>query len=107
MRTLIVVAAGLSILVAGQAAASDRESEFRGRRLAEANCYGCHALALHDQGLDERAPPFRELARRPDVDTLRADMAGDLFERHPEMPDFEPTPDQIDDLVDFIESLAP
>jgi mono/diheme cytochrome c family protein len=107
MRLTIVLAAGAALLVAAQAEAADRESEFRGRRLAEANCYDCHAIALHDESLDERAPPFRELATRDDVEALRADMAGDLFLRHPEMPDFEPTPAQIDDLVDFIESLLP
>ena len=107
MRLPIVIAAGFGLLLAAQAEAADRESEFRGRRLAEANCYDCHAIALHDESLDPRAPPFRKLATRDDVETLRADMAGDLFLRHPEMPDFEPTPDQIDDLVDFIESLLP
>ena len=107
MRRAMAVIAGVAVLWAGQAIAADRESEFRGRRLAEANCYDCHAIALHDESLDPRAPPFRELATRDDVEALRADMAGDLFLRHPEMPDFEPTPDQIDDLVDFIESLLP
>lgn len=107
MRRAMAVIAGVAVLWAGQAIAADRESEFRGRRLAEANCYDCHALALEDESLDPRAPPFRDLALRPDVEALRADMAGDLFARHPEMPDFEPTSAQIDDLVDFIESLAP
>ncbi|NMG40238.1 cytochrome c [Chelativorans sp. ZYF759] len=107
MRRVAAIVAGVALVWAAQVAAADRESEFRGRRLAEANCYDCHALALYDESLDPRAPPFRELALRGDVEALRADMAGDLFARHPKMPDFEPTPDQIDDLVDFIESLAP
>ena len=107
MRRPVILVAIAAILFAAQAAAADRESEFRGRRLAEANCYGCHALALYDQSLDERAPPFRDLALRPDIEMLRQDMAGDLFLRHPQMPDFEPTPAQTDDLVDYIESLAP
>lgn len=107
MRLPIVLTAGAALLLAAQVEAADRESEFRGRRLAEANCYGCHAIALYDESLDERAPPFREMAMRSDFEVLRQDMAGDLFLRHPEMPDFEPTPGQIADLVVFIESLAP
>jgi len=107
MRRATALIVGAAVLWSGQVIAADRESEFRGRRLAEANCYDCHALALEDESLDPRAPPFRDLALRGDVEALRDDMAGDLFARHPEMPDFEPTSDQIDDLVDFMESLVP
>ncbi|MGY6706927.1 MAG: c-type cytochrome [Rhizobiaceae bacterium] len=105
MRAALALIVAAAVLWAGQVIAADRESEFRGRRLAEANCYDCHALALEDESLDPRAPPFRDLALRGEA--LREDMAGDLFARHPEMPDFEPSADQIDDLVDFMESLAP
>lgn len=86
-------------------AAADAESEFRGRRLAEANCAVCHAIAQVDASENQKAPPFRSLGRLRPLDTLRQDMAGDLFKRHPEMPDFEPDREQIDDIADFIESI--
>ncbi|MGB3391743.1 MAG: cytochrome c [Pseudaminobacter sp.] len=102
-KALIVsIAAGI---VSGAAFAADRESEFRGRRIAETNCAVCHAISLHDASEDPAAPAFRTLGMLRPFAELRRELAGDLFRRHPEMPDFEPTREQIDDIVDFIESI--
>lgn len=87
------------------AAAADPESAFRGKRLAEVNCADCHAIAQVDESLDPAAPPFRAMARRRDLATLRAEMTGDLFLRHAVMPDFEPDARQADDIVTYIESI--
>lgn len=86
-------------------ALSDRESAFRGRRIAEANCAECHAIARYDPSEDPAAPPFRTLSKRPSFSTLRRSMSGPIFLRHAVMPDFEPTPGQVNDLVDFIEDI--
>ena len=85
--------------------AADRESEFRGRRIAEANCASCHAIALHDESAVPDAPAFRTIAELPSFARIRRELAGELFRRHPEMPDFEPSRDQADDIADYIESL--
>lgn len=87
------------------AAASDPESAFRGKRLAEVNCADCHAIAQVDESLDPTAPPFRGLAERRDLATLRTEMTGDLFLRHAVMPDFEPDAGQANDIVTYIESI--
>jgi mono/diheme cytochrome c family protein len=99
MSFIIAAAASLP------AAAGDRESEFRGRRLAEANCAVCHAIAQVDRSENRDAPPFRHLSHIPSFKTLRKDLRGPLFLRHPQMPDFEPDRRQADDIVDFIESI--
>ncbi|QDZ01352.1 cytochrome c [Nitratireductor mangrovi] len=87
------------------ALAADRESAFRGRRLAEANCAPCHALAQFDGSENAEAPPFRHLGRRRPLATLRDEMLADLFLRHAVMPDFEPDRRQVDDIVTYIESI--
>lgn len=105
---LPLLAGGLACvlaLLAGPLHAADPESEFRGRRLAEANCAHCHAIAFYDPSENTAAPPFRDLGRKIPLESLRRQFADDFFRRHPEMPDFEPTRDQIDDIVDFIESI--
>lgn len=91
--------------VAPVARAADAESEFRGRRLAEANCAPCHAIAPHGASVIGAAPPFRLLGRQLSLEKLRAEFLGDFFRRHPRMPGFEPTADQAGDIVDFIESI--
>ncbi len=89
----------------GPASAFDAESAFRGRRIAEANCAECHAIAQVDESANPAAPPFRIMAQRRDLATLRADMLGDLFLRHAVMPDFEPDPGQAADIVTYMESI--
>jgi mono/diheme cytochrome c family protein len=80
--------------------AADRETIFRGKRDAEINCGPCHAV-----GQADAAPPLRELWKRKVFAHLRTELAGPLFLRHPAMPDFEPTPEQVSEIVDYIESI--
>jgi mono/diheme cytochrome c family protein len=87
------------------ATAADRESVFRGKRNAEVNCGPCHAVAQSDQSTNAAAPPLRDLWTRPSFAALRRDIAGPLFRRHAVMPDFEPTLEQVSDLMDYIESI--
>jgi mono/diheme cytochrome c family protein len=95
----------LTLLFVQPAAAIDPESAFRGKRLAEANCADCHAIAQVDESLDPSAPPFRSMGRRRDLAALRIEMTGDLFLRHAVMPDFEPDAKQADDIVTYMESI--
>lgn len=94
-----------TLALAGRAEAIDPESAFRGKRLAEVNCAECHAIAQVDESLDPAAPPFRIMARRRDLATLRAEMTGDLFLLHAVMPDYEPDARQADDIVTYMESI--
>ena len=105
MRATTPLICAMAVSLAASAFADDLESEFHGRRIAEANCAVCHAISQHDSSENPDAPPFRLIARTRPLADLRADMAGDLFRRHPEMPDFEPTPEQLDDIVTFIGSI--
>jgi cytochrome c len=95
----------LSLVLVGPAAAVDPESAFRGKRLAEANCADCHAIAQVDESLEPAAPAFRAMGLRRNLATLRTEMTGDLFLRHAVMPDFEPDARQADDIVTYIESI--
>lgn len=103
IRTAILVL--MMAAVVDTAAAADRESVFRGKRNAEVNCGPCHAIAQSDQSANASAPPLRELWTRPSFATLQRDMAGPLFRQHAVMPDFEPTIEQVSDLMDYIESI--
>ncbi len=89
----------------GPALAGDAESAFRGKRIAEANCSDCHAIAQFDVGANPKAPPFRKMGERRPLEGLREDIAGDLFLRHAVMPDFRPDAQQADDIVTYMESI--
>ena len=83
-----------------------REAAFRGKRIAEANCGSCHALAQIDESTLSDAPPFRDLAETYRLEELRAMLRDDVFLRHAVMPDFEPTEAQAGDLAIYIHSLS-
>lgn len=93
------------VAMAWPAGSADRESVFRGKRDAEVNCGPCHAVGKADESENEVAPPLRELWMRPIFATLQEELAGTLFARHAIMPDFEPTPEQASDLMDYLESI--
>ncbi len=105
MLARLALLTGFTAAGLAHASAFDAESAFRGRKLAEANCEVCHAIALTDASVEDKAPPFRELWKRPAFAELRQQLRGPLFARHPEMPDFQPTAEQADDLATYIESI--
>jgi cytochrome c len=51
------------------------------------------------------APPFRELHNRYPVETLEESLAEGIVTGHADMPQFQLSPDQIDDLIAFLKTL--
>ena len=98
-----VLAAGLAVLSAG-AQAQHRGGAMRGEALARDVCADCHAVEASPEVLRTDAPrPFAMVARDPawDDDALRAYIR----DPHPQMPQFELTPEGLDDVVAYIRSL--
>lgn len=105
VASIAVMASALAGMQAA-AAGDDAESAFRGRRIAEANCAGCHALAQFDESTLPAAPPLREIGRTISAKELRELLRGPVFERHAAMPDFEPDARQARDLAAYIADIA-
>lgn len=106
-----IVRYAISILALAMAmspalADDELESAFRGKRLAEANCAGCHALAQIDESTLEAAPPLRVIGARFSLPQLEEMLSGAVFLEHAEMPDFQPTAEQAHDLAAYIHSIA-
>ena len=98
-RTVIVV-----VLLCGgglPAAAGDAQS---GHVLAQQWCTGCHIVDASNQGRDT-APPFATIAQRHAGD--RGRVRACLNSSHPTMPNFNLSRQQIDDVIAYLDSLAP
>ena len=95
-----LLAAGIAFV----APAAADEHEF-GRALAEINCAMCHAIGVEDESAHDEAPAFRALLRRYPVDALEEAFAHSIVTGHPDMPEFEGTPEQIGALIGYIESI--
>jgi len=51
------------------------------------------------------APAFRTLPKRYPIDYLAEALAEGISTGHPDMPEFVASPDQIDAIIAYIESL--
>ena len=94
-----------AVMPAGPAPGS---AEARGQALAEANCSTCHAIGPSGASPYAPAPPFRTLNAKYDVEGLAEAFAEGIDVGHRgarEMPEFQLTPDQIDDLIAYLKSL--
>lgn len=76
-----------------------------GRRLAEINCASCHAIGAEGESRHAEAPPFRTFSRDYPVTMLEEAFAEGILVGHPDMPEFRLEPQQIQDLLGYIESV--
>jgi cytochrome c len=110
MRLFIWIPA--AALAAGQAFAFETpEGDVtRGLTLAETNCATCHAVGATGDSPYPYAPPFRTLPLKYDLDGLAEALAEGIEVGHRgarQMPEFVFEPQQIEDLLAYIGSLAP
>ena len=86
-------------------AEASAESVMRGQVLAQTRCAACHAIGPTGTSPMAEAPPFRDLHTRYPVRFLQEALAEGLTSAHPAMPPVELEPDQIRDLIAYLESL--
>lgn len=101
MRTVAILSLALSMALPAHA---DPLIE-RGRRIAELNCAGCHAIGTDDASRHPEAPPFRELSRRYPVENLAEALAEGIYTGHPDMPAFEASPAQVEALLAHLKAI--
>lgn len=110
-RTAWIAAAALLAACAhdqGEAPApsAQRQADIgAGRQLAQDNCESCHAIGPVGDSRIAAAPPFRVLSYGYPLNTLEEALGEGIIVGHPSMPEFRLEPDQIDDLLAYIESI--
>jgi cytochrome c len=98
VRHALVLLTG--IVISGPALA-DGNAE-NGRRAAERWCTSCHAVSRAAAASDA-APAFSALARERSPEQLRLWLS----EPHPPMPNLSLTRGEVEDIVAYLQSLAP
>jgi mono/diheme cytochrome c family protein len=76
-----------------------------GRKLAETHCSRCHAVDREGKSLLAGAPAFRSLERRYPLVNLEEALAEGIVTGHAQMPVFAFSPDEIADLLAYLDSL--
>jgi mono/diheme cytochrome c family protein len=73
-----------------------------GESLARQWCSSCHEVG-HGRVTSDGAPSFKAVARRPG--TTRDSLRNWLSDPHPPMPNLDLARQDIEDLIDYIETL--
>ena len=79
-----------------------------GREMARAMCARCHAIEGDGSSPARTAPPFASLARKWPIEYLAEALAEGIATGHEgqvQMPEFLFDPDEIDNLLAFLESV--
>jgi mono/diheme cytochrome c family protein len=106
MKTISPVSVAIAVLFFVDAAAAQTTLAVqRGEIIVETYCSQCHAVGKIDTSAFSVAPPLRDLHKLYPVEHLEEAFAEGITTGHPEMPQFQLEPDQIDDLIAYLKSL--
>lgn len=93
------------LLLASAAEAQTTRAVQRGEVIVQTYCAQCHAVGKTGSSALSIAPTLRDLHKFYPVEHLEEAFAEGITTGHPEMPQFQLEPDQIDDLIAYLKSL--
>ena len=111
LRVLLLVGGAMSLAACMSSGASATRAsslpsvQMPGRMFAERTCSGCHAIDRTGDSPHPDALPFRRISEHYPVRDLEEALAEGIFVGHPDMPPFQLEPDEIDDLLDYLEAI--
>lgn len=77
-----------------------------GKALVELNCARCHATGTEGESPHIQAPAFRRFGQRFPLDALEeAFSTGHITSAHPDMPDFVASPDQVEAILTYLDTI--
>ena len=71
------------------------------------HCAQCHAIDKVSDSPLAIAPPFRTLHLKFPIESLRRRLAEGIVADHPTMPQFRLEPDQIADVMAYLQTFEP
>lgn len=86
-------------------AASSPDPVARGKAIVLRDCSGCHAVGTTGDSPNPKAPPFRTLQERYDVEALAEGLAEGLAVGHGPMPEWTFPPDEVTAIVAYLKSI--
>jgi mono/diheme cytochrome c family protein len=105
-RSIHAASAAIFIAILGACVApAQADSVSHGKALVETNCARCHAVGKTDKSTHPDAPAFRTLSQHYPITDLEEALAEGISTGHPDMPEWVASPEQIDAIVAYIQSL--
>jgi cytochrome c len=87
------------------ARAVDKTLVNKGEVLLEKNCSRCHAIGKQGNSPHPQAPPFRTLSSKYPIDDLAESLAEGIVSGHPDMPIFVFGPQDVEAIIDYLQSV--
>ena len=103
----LVAAVGAILLHAGESALAQSPAAQRGLTFVRVHCAQCHAVDKVSDSPLTIAPPFRTLHLKFPIESLRRRLAEGIVADHPTMPQFRLDPDQITDVIAYLQTFEP
>ena len=100
----LVIALGAFLSVASSPVVAQSPAAQRGLTFVRVHCAQCHAI---DKGPLAIAPPFRTLHLKFPLESLRRRLAEGIVADHPTMPQFRLDPDQLADVMAYLQTFEP
>lgn len=76
-----------------------------GYDLLRANCARCHAIDRDSSSPNAKAPPFRDVVKKYEPESLEEALAEGIVTGHNEMPEFQFEPNQLTAIIAYLNSL--
>jgi mono/diheme cytochrome c family protein len=107
LGTLLFLALSNVSIVLAQSSQTDIDELLHGEALAKTNCGLCHNVGLDGSSPNDKAPPFRTLSERRDIETIASMLVNKQSPKHTGMPQFTITPTQALDIAEWIYWIQP
>src|SRR5262245_42728949 len=105
MRRTLFLSVSVAMTLVFVSTGTQAASAQRGLAIARSHCASCHSIDRHSESPLQIAPPFRELIKRYEPESLEEALGEGIATGHPSMPEFRLEPDQIGDFIAFLKSL--
>ena len=105
VRSWAFLIATTLIGTAGVASAAEKDLTDKGEALVREHCSRCHAIGKEGLSPHEDAPPFRTLSQSYPVEDLAESLAEGIVSGHPDMPIFVFTPQDVDAIITYLQSV--
>jgi mono/diheme cytochrome c family protein len=85
--------------------AADVSVPLSGLKIAQAHCAACHSIRTTGSSPHSEALEFRKFSQYYPVRELEEALAEGIYVGHPDMPVFRFEPDEVEALIDYIQSI--
>jgi len=95
----------LPLIVVSPAASAEKDLTSKGEAIVRENCARCHAIGKEGESPHPPAPPFRYLSKKYPIEDLAESLAEGIVSGHPDMPIFVFPPQDVEAIIDYLQSV--